>query len=49
MTAYTSYMISQAQLGGVENASQQSCVAGYNWIGKELKRPGEYHELYGNW
>ena len=53
MTAYTSYMISQAQLGGVENAvaAVLACAWSYNWIGKELaKWPGALdHEWYGNW
>lgn len=53
MTAYTSYMISQAQLGGVENAvaAVLACAWSYNWIGKHLaKWPGALdHELYGSW
>lgn len=53
MTAYTSYMISQAQLGGVENAiaAVLACAWSYNWIGKKLATwPGATeHELYGNW
>jgi len=53
MTSYTSYMISQAQLGGVENAiaAVLACAWSYNWIGKQLaKWPGATeHELYGNW
>lgn len=53
MKAYTSYMISQAQLGGVENAiaAVLACAWSYNWIGKSLaKWPGSLeHELYGNW
>ncbi|PAV28179.1 thiaminase II [Virgibacillus profundi] len=53
MTAYTSYMISQAQLGGVENsiAAVLACAWSYSFIGKELARwPGALdHELYGNW
>lgn len=53
MTAYTNYMISQSQLGGVENAiaAVLACAWSYNWIGKELaKWPGAVeHELYGNW
>lgn len=53
MTAYTSYMLSQAQLGGVENAvaAVLACAWSYNWIGKELATwPGALeHELYGNW
>lgn len=53
MTAYTSYMISQAQLGGVENAvaSVLACAWSYNWIGKKLAEwPGALkHEFYGNW
>src|SRR5690625_5382420 len=46
-------MISQAQLGGVENAiaAVLACAWSYNWIGKQLaKWPGATeHELYGNW
>ncbi len=53
MTAYTSYMLSQAQLGGVENAvaAVLACAWSYNWIGKELAAwPGALeHELYGDW
>ncbi len=53
MTAYTSYMISQAQLGGVENAvaAVLACAWSYNWIGKQLAEwPGALeHEFYGNW
>ncbi|MFB1049961.1 thiaminase II [Paraliobacillus sp. JSM ZJ581] len=53
MTAYTSYMLSQAQLGGVENAAAAvlACAWSYNWIGKQLATwPGALeHELYGNW
>src|SRR5690625_7658883 len=53
MTAYTSYMISQAELGGVENAvaAVLACAWSYNWIGKQLATwPGATeHELYGNW
>lgn len=53
MTAYTSYMISQAQLGGVENAvaAVLACAWSYNWIGQKLAEwPGATeHELYGNW
>lgn len=53
MTAYTSYMISQAQLGGVENAvaAVLACAWSYNWIGKKLAEwPGATeHEFYGNW
>lgn len=53
MTAYTSYMISQAQLGGVENAiaAVLACAWSYNWIGKKLAEwPGALeHDLYGNW
>lgn len=53
MTSYTSYMISQAQLGSVENAvtAVLACAWSYNWIGKQLaKWPGALdHELYGNW
>lgn len=38
MTAYTSYMISQAQLSGVENtiAAVLACAWSYNWLGKKL-------------
>lgn len=53
VTAYTSYMISQAELGGVENAiaAVLACAWSYNWIGKKLAEwPGATeHELYGNW
>lgn len=53
MTAYTSYMISQAQLGGVENAiaAVLACAWSYNWIGKELATwpHATDHEFYGNW
>lgn len=53
MTAYTSYMLNKAQLGGVENATAAvlACAWSYNFIGKELaKWPGALeHELYGNW
>jgi len=53
MTSYTSYMISQAQIGGVENAvaGVLACAWSYNWIGKQLaKWPGALeHEFYGNW
>lgn len=53
MTAYTSYMISQAQLGGVENAiaAVLACAWSYNWIGKKLAtwRGALTHEFYGNW
>src|SRR5699024_7418194 len=53
VTGYTSYMISQAQLGGVENAiaAVLACAWSYNWIGKQLAGwPGATeHELYGNW
>lgn len=53
MTAYTSYMLSQAQLGGVENtvAAVLACAWSYNFIGKELATwPGALeHEFYGNW
>jgi len=53
MTAYTSYMISQAQLGGVENAiaAVLACAWSYNWIGKKLAEwPGALeHDFYGNW
>lgn len=52
-TAYTSYMISQAQLGGVENAvaAVLACAWSYNWIGKKLaKTSGSLdHECYGKW
>lgn len=53
VTAYTSYMISQAQLGGVENAvaAVLACAWSYNWIGKKMAEwPGALnHEFYGNW
>lgn len=53
MTSYTSYMLSQAQLGGVENtiAAVLACAWSYNWIGKNLATwPGaSTHELYGDW
>lgn len=53
MTAYTSYMISQAQLGGVENAvaAVLACAWSYNWIGKKLATwpKATEHPLYGNW
>lgn len=53
MMSYTSYMISQAQLGGVENAvaAVLACAWSYNWIGKQLATwPGALeHELYGEW
>lgn len=53
MTAYTSYMLNKAQLGGVENATAAvlACAWSYNFIGKKLaKWPGALgHELYGNW
>src|SRR5690625_4992911 len=53
MTAYTSYMISQAQLGGVENAvaAVLACAWSYNWIGKQLATwPGATEqEVYCNW
>ncbi|MFB4471700.1 thiaminase II [Oceanobacillus caeni] len=53
MTAYTSYMLNQAQLGGVENvvAAVLSCAWSYNFIGKELATwPGALeHEFYGDW
>lgn len=53
MTSYTSYMLSQAQLGGVENAvaAVLACAWSYNWIGKQLATwPGALeHELYGDW
>ncbi|HLQ82970.1 MAG TPA: thiaminase II [Pseudogracilibacillus sp.] len=53
MTAYTSYMLNKAQLGGVENATAAvlACAWSYNYIGKKLaKLPGAVdHEFYGNW
>lgn len=53
MTAYTSYMLNKAQLGGVENAvaAVLACAWSYNFIGKELaKWPGALnHEFYGDW
>lgn len=53
MTAYTSYMLNKAQIGGVENATAAvlACAWSYNFIGKKLAEwPGALeHELYGNW
>lgn len=53
MTAYTSYMLSQAQLGGVENtiAAVLACAWSYNFIGKTLATwPGALdHKFYGDW
>ncbi|WP_107841914.1 thiaminase II [Metasolibacillus meyeri] len=53
MTAYTSYMLNQAQIGGVENtiAAVLACAWSYNWIGKKLAEwPGALeHEFYGDW
>src|SRR5699024_1865475 len=53
MTAYTSYMLNKAQLGGVENAiaAVLACAWSYNFIGKELATwPGALeHEFYGDW
>ena len=53
MTAYTSYMLNKAQIGGVENATAAvlACAWSYNYIGKKLAElPGaKEHELYGNW
>jgi thiaminase/transcriptional activator TenA len=53
MTAYTSYMLNAAQLGGVENsiAAVLACAWSYNYIGRELAEwPGALdHEFYGNW
>lgn len=53
MTAYTSYMLSQAQLGGVENsvAAVLACAWSYNYIGKNLAElPNALeHNRYGNW
>ncbi|MGO2266764.1 MAG: thiaminase II [Vagococcus salmoninarum] len=52
-TAYTSYMISQAQLGSVENAvaAVLACAWSYNWIGKKLAKTSDSldHEFYGKW
>lgn len=52
-TAYTSYMLNVAQLGGVENviAAVLACAWSYNFIGLELaKIPGALdHEFYGHW
>ena len=53
MTAYTSYMLNKAQLGGVENATAAvlACAWSYNYIGKNLaKLPGAVDdEFYGHW
>lgn len=53
MTAYTSYMLNKAQLGGVENATAAvlACAWSYNFIGKELAKisGAKDHEFYGNW
>lgn len=53
MTAYTSYMLNKAQIGGVENAiaAVLACAWSYNFIGKELETwPGAIdHEFYGDW
>lgn len=52
-TAYTSYMLNVAQLGGIENvvASVLACAWSYSFIGKELATwPGAIdHEFYGEW
>ncbi|HEY9569638.1 MAG TPA: thiaminase II [Metalysinibacillus sp.] len=53
MTSYTSYMLSQAQLGGVENtiAAVLACAWSYHWIGTALAKipNATSHEFYGNW
>lgn len=53
MTAYTSYMLHQAQIGGVENAvaAVLACAWSYNWIGKKLVTwsGAVDHPLYGHW
>lgn len=53
MLSYTSYMLSQASLGGVENtiAAVLACAWSYNYIGKALaEKPGATeHEFYGDW
>lgn len=53
VTAYTSYMLNKAQIGGVENAiaAVLTCAWSYNFIGKELATwPGATeHKMYGNW
>lgn len=53
VTAYTSYMLNKAQIGGVENAiaAVLTCAWSYNFIGKELAKwpHATEHELYGDW
>lgn len=53
VTAYTSYMLNKAQIGGVENAiaAVLTCAWSYNFIGKELATwpQATDHALYGNW
>lgn len=53
MTSYTSYMLSQASLGGVENtiAAVLACAWSYNYIGKALAEnpASKEHEFYGDW
>lgn len=53
MLSYTSYMLSQASLGGVENtiAALLACAWSYNYIGKALaQNPSSLtHEFYGDW
>lgn len=53
MTSYTSYMLSQASIGGVENtiAAVLACAWSYNFIGKHLAtwEGATEHPLYGQW
>ncbi len=53
MLSYTSYMLSQASLGGVENtiAAVLACAWSYNYIGKHLAENPQSleHEFYGDW
>lgn len=54
LTGYTSYMLSVAQAGGVENAAAAvlACAWSYNFIGHELARshPASLrHPFYGKW
>lgn len=54
LTGYTSYMLSVAQAGGVENAAAAvlACAWSYNFIGRELARshPASLqHPFYGKW
>lgn len=52
-TAYTSYMLSQASLGGLENtvAAVLTCAWSYNYIGKALNdiAGANAHPFYGDW